>query len=80
MKQLLIELEDELAAKLEVIVPGRSRKRSEFVCNAIRKALRDLEDALSAEAYRRTPDAEDAYFDPRVWERVGRRQSQRPKK
>jgi len=81
MKQLLIELEDELAAKLEVIVPGRSRKRSEFVCNAIRKALRDLEDALSAEAYRRTPDAaEDAYFDPRVWERVEHRQSRRPKK
>ncbi len=54
---------------------------TEVVRNAIRKALRDLEEARTAEAYRRTPDAaEDAYFDPRVWERVGRRQSRRPKK
>jgi predicted transcriptional regulator len=81
MKQLLIELEDDLAAKLEQVAPGRSRRRSDFVRGAIRKALWELEEALTAEAYRQLPDsAEDAYFDPRVWERVERRQSRRPKK
>ena len=81
MKQLLIELEDDLAAKLEEVAPGRSRRRSEFVRSAIRKALWDLEEALTAEAYRRLPDAaEEAYFDPRVWEPVKPRRSRRPKK
>jgi predicted transcriptional regulator len=81
MQQLLIELDDELAAKLEEVASGRSRKRSEFVRNAIRKALWELEEALTAVAYRRRPDAaEDAYFDPRVWERTEPRRSRRPKK
>lgn len=81
MKQLLIEIEDDLAAKLEEVAPGRSRRRSDFVRSAIRKALWDLEEALTAEAYRRTPDsAEAAYFDPRVWEPAGRRRSRRAKK
>ncbi|HLE71203.1 MAG TPA: ribbon-helix-helix protein, CopG family [Vicinamibacteria bacterium] len=81
MKQLLIELDDELATRLEEVAPGRSRGRSEFVRGAIRKALWDLEEVLTAEAYRRTPDAaDDAYFDPRVWERVEPRKSPRPKK
>jgi predicted transcriptional regulator len=81
MKQLLIELEDDLAAQLERVAPGRSRRRSEFVRSAIRKALWDLEERLTAEAYRKTPDsAEDAYFDPRVWERPSNRRVRRVKK
>jgi Arc/MetJ-type ribon-helix-helix transcriptional regulator len=78
MKQLLIEIEDDLAAKLEEVAPGRSRKRSDFVRSAIRKALWDLEESLTAEAYRRTPDSpDDAYFDPRVWEAAGPRRSRK---
>jgi predicted transcriptional regulator len=81
MKQLLIELEDDLAAKLERVAPGRSRKRSEFVRSAIRRALWDLEEALTADAYGRLPDtAEDAYFDARVWEAAEPRRSRRAKK
>jgi predicted transcriptional regulator len=81
MKQLLIELEDDLAAKLERVAPGRNRRRSEFVRAALRKALWDLEESLTAEAYRRTPDAaEDVYFEPKVWEHVERRPRRRPKK
>ena len=81
MKQLLIELEDELAAKLEEVAPTRSRKRSEFIRSAIRRALWALEEAATAEAYRRMPDAtEEVYVDPSVWERVEPKRSRRAKK
>ncbi len=81
MKQLLLEIEDDLAAKLKAAAPRGSRQRSEFVRNAIRRALWDLEEALTAEAYRRTPDAaNEVYVDPRVWERVEGRQSRQRKK
>jgi predicted transcriptional regulator len=69
MKQLLIELEDDLAAKLERVAPGRARRRSEFIRRAIRQALWELEENSTAEAYRRHPDsAADTYVDPHVWE------------
>lgn len=69
MKQLLIEVEDEIAAKLEAAAPGRNRRRSEFVRMAIRRALWELEEAATAEAYRRQPDsAGDTHFDPSTWE------------
>jgi predicted DNA-binding protein len=68
MKQLLIELDAETAARLEKVAPGRSRRRSEFIRSAIRRALWDVEEAATEESYRRQPDsAEDAY-DPAAWE------------
>ena len=81
MKQLLIELDDELAQKLERVTPRRSRRRSEFVRSAIRKALWELEERLTAEAYRRVPDgALEAYFDPGVWTPAPSERSRRRKK
>lgn len=78
MKQLLIEVEDAVAAKLEKVAPGRARRRSEFVRNAIRRALWELEEAATAEAYRAQPDsAGDAYLDPAVWEARPRRKRSR---
>jgi metal-responsive CopG/Arc/MetJ family transcriptional regulator len=69
MKQVLVELEDDVAAKLEKVAPARSRGRSEFIRRAIRRALWDLEEKETAEAYRRRPDSSgDAYLDPAVWE------------
>ncbi len=69
MKQILIEIEDDVAEQLEQVAPGRSRKRSEFIRTAIRRALWELEEKATAEAYRRCPDAAaDAYVDARVWE------------
>jgi predicted transcriptional regulator len=69
MKSFLIELDDDVAAMLEEVVPGRSRRRSEFIRAAIRRALWDLEERKTAEAYRREPDsASAAYSDPAVWE------------
>jgi predicted transcriptional regulator len=69
MKQLLVEIEDDLAERLEEVAPSRSRRRSEFIRRAIRRAIWELEEQETAEAYARTPDSsEDAYVDPSVWE------------
>jgi len=69
MKTLIVELDDDVAAKLEQVAPGRARRRSEFIRNAVRKALWEIEEQATAEAYRRQPDStEDAYLNPAVWE------------
>lgn len=73
MKQMLIELDEEIAAKLEQVAPGRARRRSEFIRNAIRRALWELEEKATAEAYGRHPDsANEVYLDPKVWEEHAR--------
>jgi predicted transcriptional regulator len=71
MKSLLVEVDDELAARLERVAPARSRRRSEFVRTAILKALWEAEEQATAEAYARHPDSPDAAFDPSVWEGQG---------
>lgn len=69
MKQVLIEIEPEVAERLERIAPARSRRRSEFIRAAIRKAIWEVEEAAVAEAYGRMPDSADtAYWNPHVWE------------
>jgi predicted transcriptional regulator len=69
MKQVLIEIDDDVAAKLECIAPGRARRRTEFIRMAIRQALWKLEEQATAEAYQKHPDsAADAFFDPGAWE------------
>lgn len=69
MGKLLIEVEDEVLAKLERVAPDRSGQKSKFVTSAIRKALWELEEQETAEAYARQPDsADEAYFEPEVWE------------
>lgn len=69
MKQILIEVDDETARRLEKVAPARSRQRSGFIRGAIARALSDLEEQKTREAYGRQPDScDDSYFDPRVWE------------
>ena len=69
MKTLIVELDDEIATKLERVAPGRTRQRSEFIRNAVRKALWEIEEQATAEAYRRQPDSgDDAYLNADVWE------------
>jgi len=80
MKQLLIELDEETLAKLERVAPARSRRRSQFIRSAVSRALWELEERATAEAYRRQPDSvADTYLDARAWEqdRVGRRRKAR---
>lgn len=68
MVQLLIEVDDAMAKRLEDVAPARSRKRSEFVRDAIRRALWDLEEAATREAYLANPDDDAIPFDPSAWE------------
>ena len=68
MKSLLIEVDDELANRLERVAPARSRRRSEFVRTAILKALWEAEEQATAEAYARQPDSGEAAFDPADWD------------
>jgi predicted transcriptional regulator len=68
MKAVLVELDDDVAAELERAVPKRSRGRSEFIRQAIRRALWALEEQATAEAYRRQPDQTPAYVAPEAWE------------
>ena len=78
MKALIVELDDDIAARLERVAPGRSRQRSEFIRNALRRALWEIEEKATAEAYRRQPDSgEDAYLTADVWET--RPKSRRPR-
>jgi predicted transcriptional regulator len=71
MKSLLVEVDDELAGRLERVAPARSRRRSEFIRAAILKALWEAEEQATAEAYARHPDSPGAAFDPAVWEGPG---------
>jgi predicted transcriptional regulator len=68
MNQILIEIDDDLAAQLRRVVPARSRGRSEFIRNAIRRALWAQEEAKTAAAYAGQPDSPDeGYIDAEVW-------------
>jgi predicted transcriptional regulator len=66
MKQILVQLDDRTAQKLEAVVPGRSRKRSEFIRQAIAKALLELAEHQTRAAYARAPDHEPV-FDAAQW-------------
>ena len=66
MKQILVQLDDRTAQQLEAAVPARSRKRSEFIRQAIAKALLELAEQTTRAAYARLPD-EKAAFDPAEW-------------
>ena len=69
MKSMLIELDDEVAARLERVAPGRARRRSEFIRMAVRRALWDLDEQATAQAYQQAPDvAAEAHWDSGLWE------------
>ena len=68
MKPLLVEVDDDLARRLDQVAPARSRRRSEFIRRAIMAAIWEIEEQATAEAYGRQPDSPDAVFDPTVWD------------
>jgi predicted transcriptional regulator len=68
VKQLIVEIDDVTAARLERVAPSRARKRSEFIRTALREALDRALEAETAAAYRRQPDTAEEYFDPQEWE------------
>ena len=66
MKQILVRLSPGLARSLERVAPGRGRKRSEFIRDAILKAIWAAEEVHTEAAYRKWPQ-EPLPFDPSVW-------------
>jgi metal-responsive CopG/Arc/MetJ family transcriptional regulator len=66
MKRILVQLDDRTAERLEAAVPARTRKRSEFIRQAIARALLDHAEHRTCAAYARVPDEEMA-FDAAAW-------------
>jgi metal-responsive CopG/Arc/MetJ family transcriptional regulator len=57
MKSLLIQLDDQMMIALNRVAEPARRKRSEFIREAIRKAIRQAEYRGMREAYRMQPDS-----------------------
>ncbi len=57
MKALLVQLDEQTLAALNRVAPPGKRQRSEFVRQAIRKAIRQAEYRAMREAYRKNPDS-----------------------
>ena len=68
MKPLLIQLARQTLAALNRVASPGKRKRSEFVRQAIRKAIRQAEYRDMREAYRKQPDSNAASDD---WSTAG---------
>jgi len=56
MKQFLIQLDERTLVALNRIAAPEKRKRSEFVRQAIRRAVRQAEYRAMRDAYRKRPD------------------------
>ncbi len=57
MKSVLIQLDERTVASLDRLAAPGKRKRSEFIRNAIRKAVRQAEFRAMREAYLKQPDS-----------------------
>ena len=55
MKPILVQLDDYTAKLLEQVAPGRGRKRSKFIRQAVIKALMDVMEEHTRRAYERQP-------------------------
>lgn len=69
MKQVLVDLPDQMARRLDEVAPSRQRKRAAFIRQAIQRALDEAQEAKTELAYRREPQGDGAeWFDPSVWD------------
>ena len=66
--RVLIELDRATYRHLEKVAPAKSRSRSAFIRAAIQRALWEIEEENTRQAYLATPDTEPASFDADVWE------------
>jgi len=66
MKQIVVQLDDRTAQQLEKVAPGRSRRRSEFIRQAIARALLELAEHRTRAAYAKAPDG-GVIFNPAEW-------------
>jgi len=69
MQQVIIELDDRTIERLNRVAPPSARKRSEFIREAIRRALNERLEADMERAYAaQPPEAADVDLDPATWE------------
>jgi predicted transcriptional regulator len=69
MQQVIVELDDRTIARLNRVAPPSARKRSEFIREAIRRALNERLEQDMEQAYLRQPqDGADIDVDPSTWE------------
>jgi metal-responsive CopG/Arc/MetJ family transcriptional regulator len=58
MRSLLIQVDEPTYRALNRVAPAAKRRRSEFIREAIRKAIREVEYARMRAAYDAQPDSE----------------------
>jgi predicted transcriptional regulator len=58
MKSLLVQIDEPTYRALNRLAPAAKRQRAEFVRTAIRKAIREAEEARTRAGYLRNPDSE----------------------
>lgn len=58
MKSVLVQLDDNLYHLLNRIAPPASRKRAQFIRDALRKALMEAQEDATRAAYLAVPDSE----------------------
>lgn len=69
MQQVIVELDDRTMERLNRVAPPSARKRSEFIREAIRRALNERLEQDMERAYRTQPqDGADLDLDPSTWE------------
>lgn len=74
MQQVIVELDDRTIARLNRVAPPSARKRSEFIREAIRRALNERLEQDMERAYREQPqEGADLDVDPSTWEAAPRK-------
>jgi hypothetical protein len=79
MPQILLQIDEPMAKEIEKVAPARTRQRSRFILLAIQKALMDLQEIKTREAYARHPDVPTG-FDARTWDEWKPKKSRRKRK
>lgn len=78
MQQVIVELDDRTIARLNRVAPPRARKRSEFIREAIRRALNERLEQDMERAYRLQPQEDaDLDVDPSTWETAPRKKEKK---
>ena len=74
MQQVIVELDDQMVERLNRVAPPSARKRSEFIREAIRRALNERLEADMERAYReQPPQGTETDVDPATWEAPARK-------
>ncbi len=79
MPQILLQIDEPMAKQIEKVAPAKTRQRSRFIRLAIQKALMDLDEAKTRQAYARHPDVPTG-FDARTWDEWKPKKSRRKRK